>query len=327
MDDNIEIKHLKKSIKKAKTVFLMAHKNLDLDALGSCLGMYYILSNLKKDCYIIIDDKDKEMGVDKVLHEVEGCYNIIKSSDLPIYLNKKQKNNLLIILDTNKKDLLQNKECLDYFKQILIIDHHEQGKTTIKDVMKLIDSNFSSACELVVKISELFNIEFTPYIATLLLSGIVLDTNNFTLNTDDNTFYTAYYLTAIGASPKKVQYLLKQEISDYIEQQKLLTNIEMLDKKIAIAKGTPYVTYRREDLAKTADTLLFFNNVEASFVIGKIGKTTIGISARSLGNYDIEKILIKFGGGSNKYNGAAIIENKNISEVLEKLRRLLKEEE
>ena len=267
------------------------------------------------------------MGVDKVLHEVEGCYNIIKSSDLPIYLNKKQKNNLLIILDTNKKDLLQNKECLDYFKQILIIDHHEQGKTTIKDVMKLIDSNFSSACELVVKISELFNIEFTPYIATLLLSGIVLDTNNFTLNTDDNTFYTAYYLTAIGASPKKVQYLLKQELSDYIEQQKLLTNIEMLDKKIAIAKGTPYVTYRREDLAKTADTLLFFNNVEASFVIGKIGKTTIGISARSLGNYDIEKILIKFGGGSNKYNGAAIIENKNISEVLEKLRRLLKEEE
>ena len=126
---------------------------------------------------------------------------------------------------------------------------------------------------------------------------------------------------------KKVQYLLKQELSDYIEQQKLLTNIEMLDKKIAIAKGTPYVTYRREDLAKTADTLLFFNNVEASFVIGKIGKTTIGISARSLGNYDIEKILIKFGGGSNKYNGAAIIENKNISEVLEKLRRLLKEEE
>ena len=58
MDDNIEIKHLKKSIKKAKTVFLMAHKNLDLDAIGSCLGMYYILSNLKKDCYIIIDDKD-----------------------------------------------------------------------------------------------------------------------------------------------------------------------------------------------------------------------------------------------------------------------------
>ena len=107
MDDNIEIKHLKKSLKKAKTVFLMAHKNLDLDAIGSCLGMYYILSNLKKDCYIIIDDKDKEMGVDKVLHEVEGCYNIIKSSDLPIYLNKKQKNNLLIILDTNKKDLLQ----------------------------------------------------------------------------------------------------------------------------------------------------------------------------------------------------------------------------
>lgn len=321
------IKNIKKLIKKSKTIFLMAHKNLDLDAIGSCLGMYHILSNLKKECYIIIDDKDKEMGVEKVLHEIEGCYNIIASTDIPIYLHKKQKNNLLIILDTNKKELIQNKDCIEYFPKKLVLDHHELGKTSIKDGLLVVDSSASSTCQLVVELNEEYNIEFTPYIATLLLSGIVLDTNNFTLNTNENTFYTAYYLTVLGASPKKVQYLLKQDINDYIEQQKLLVNIEILDKKVAIAKGTPYVTYRKEDLAKTADTLLFFNNVERSFVIGKIGKNTIGVSARSMGNYSIEKIVTKFGGGGTSSNGAAVLENKNISEVVEILKKLLKEED
>lgn len=327
MTPTSSIKKIKKSIRKSKTVFLMAHKNLDLDAIGSCLGMYHILSSLKKECYIIIDDKDKEMGVEKVLHEIEGCYNIISSTDIPIYLHKKQKNNLLIILDTNKKELLQSKNCIEYFTNKLVLDHHELGKTSIKDGLLVVDPSVSSTCQLVVELNEEYNIEFTPYIATLLLSGIVLDTNNFTLNTNENTFYTAYYLTVLGASPKKVQYLLKQDLNDYIEQQKLLVNIEILDKKVAIAKGTPYVTYRKEDLAKTSDTLLFFNNVERSFVIGKIGKNTIGVSARSMGNYSVEKIVTKLGGGGTSTNGAAVLENKNISEVVEMLKKLLKEED
>ena len=85
--------------------------------------------------------------------------------------------------------------------------------------------------------------------------------------------------------------------------------------------------YRREDLAKVADTLLFFNNIEASFVIGKIGKDTVGLSARSLGNYDISKILEKLGGGGDAYNGAATFEKKTISKVEQELKKLIKEED
>lgn len=311
-------------IKKSKTIFLMGHKDLDLDALGSCIGMYNILSRKKKKCYIIIDDTKHEPGVDKVLKELDGCLEIIKGENIDKYLNKKSSNNLLLILDTNKKDLVQNENILKKIDKKLIIDHHDIGKKTIKDAVIINDLDSSSTCEMITEMIEYYDIDLESYYATVLLSGIVLDTNNFTLKTTSNTYYAAYYLSCLGASARKVQYLLKQDIEEYTERQKLLTSIETIDNNIAITKGTQYTIYRKEDLAKTADTLLFFNNIEVSFVIGKIGKKTIGLSARSLENYDISKLLANLGGGGNDYNGAAKFENKTIGEVEQLLKKEIK---
>ena len=97
-----ERRKLIKALRKSATVFLMAHKNLDLDALGSSIGMLKFLEKRRKKVYLIIDDKHHEQGVDKVLRELDGCLNIIKSENLEEYLNPKTNKNLLIILDTNK---------------------------------------------------------------------------------------------------------------------------------------------------------------------------------------------------------------------------------
>lgn len=321
-----ERKKLNKAIRNAKTIFLMAHKNLDLDALGSSIGLYMLLKKKKKKSYLIIDDKNHEPGVEKVLRELEGCIEIIKSENLEEFLNPRSTKNLLIILDTNKKELVQNKNVLNKIENKLVIDHHDLGKTSIKDCIMINDNKISSTCEMITNLIEFYDIELESYYATILLSGIVLDTNNFTLNTTADTFYASYYLTSLGASAKKVQYLLKQNIEEYTERQKLLSEIETIDGKIAFTKATPYMQYRREDLAKVADTLLFFNNIEASFVIGKISKETIGLSARSLGNFDIIKILEKLGGGGDTYNGAAVFEKTTISKVEQELKKILKEE-
>ena len=96
-------KNLIKQIKKSKKVFLMAHKNLDLDALGACIGMSLIVSHFNKESYIVIDDKNHELGVKKILTELEGCFNFIKSCDVEDNLCSFPKKNLLIILDTNKE--------------------------------------------------------------------------------------------------------------------------------------------------------------------------------------------------------------------------------
>lgn len=318
---------LNKYLKKANNIFIMAHKDLDLDALGSSIGMYTILTKKKKKCFLIIDDKEHELGVSKILKELEGCLNIIKSSDLDSKLDKSENKNLLLILDTNKKDLVQSETTLKKISKKVVIDHHSPGKTTIKDAFLIIDEEVSSTCEMITNLIETYDIELESYYATILLSGIVLDTNNFTLKTTADTYYSAYFLASLGASAKKVQYLLKQDLEEYTERQKLLTRIEILDNKIAFTKATPYTIYRREDLAKIADTLLFFNNIEASFVIGKIGKDTVGISARSLGNFDISTILEELGGGGDNYNGAVKFDKKNISEVEELLKKEIKKQE
>jgi c-di-AMP phosphodiesterase-like protein len=316
---------LNKAINKAKTVFLMGHKDLDLDALGSSIGMYLLLKRKKKECYIVVDDLTHELGVEKVLRELEGCIKIIKSENIEKYINPRDSKNLLIILDTNKAELVQNKELLKNFDNKLIIDHHDLSKSSIKDAVIINDTDVSSTCEMITELIEYYDVEIESYYATVLLAGIVLDTNNFTLKTNPGTYYAAYYLSSLGASAKKVQYLLKQDIEEYTERQKLLAGIETINGRIAITKATPYTIYRREDLARVADTLLFFNNIEASFVIGKIGKDTVGISARSLGNYEISKILEKIGGGGSDYNGAAKFEDTTISNVEKMLKNTIKE--
>ena len=282
--------------------------------------------NVEQDIYIVIDDKTHELGVEKVLIELEGCIKIIKSEDIDKYINPRKNKNLLIVLDTNKKELVQSQEILKRIDKKIVIDHHDLGKTSIKDCIMINDTEVSSTCEMITELVEYYDVEIEPYYATVLLSGIVLDTNNFTLKTNPETFYAAYYLTSLGASAKKVQYLLKQDINEYTERQKLMSAIETINNKIAITKATPYTVYRREDLAKVADTLLFFNNIEASFVIGKIGKDTIGVSARSLGNYDINEILSKLGGGGSSYNGAAQLDDTTISKVEQQLKEAIKEE-
>lgn len=319
-------KIIMKSIRKAKTIFLMAHKNLDLDALGSTIGLYELLTTKKKNCFIIIDEKNHELGVEKVLKELTGCINILRSEEVEEHLNKNKNKNLLIICDTNKKELVQSEDVLKLFSNKLIIDHHNKGTGSIKGSIEVINPEISSTCEMITNLVEIYDVELDPYYATVLLAGIVLDTNNFTLKTSKETYYSAYYLSCLGASAQKVQYLLKQDIEEYIEREKMLTNIEIIDKKIAITKATPYTIYRREDIAKTADTLLYFNNIEAAFVISKISKEEIGISARSLGNFDINKILANFDGGGDSYHGAAVIKEDKISKVHDKLKEIIEEE-
>lgn len=323
---NITNKSIMKYIRKSKTIFLMAHKQLDLDALGSVIGFYEIIRKKRKNCYIIIDEKSHESGVEKVLKELTGCLNIIKSSEIEDYKYPREKKNLLIILDTNKRELVQSEKALELIDRQIIIDHHNIGNTTMKKADRLIKPEVSSTCEILAEIIELNDIELDPYYATVILAGIVLDTNNFTLKTSKETYYSAYYLSCLGASASKVQYLLKQDIDEYKEREKILTNIETINNKIAITKASPYSIYRKEELAKCADTLLFFNNIEASFVIGKISKEEIGISARSLGEYDINEILSTFKGGGDAYHGAATVKETKISKVHEELKEIIQKE-
>ena len=311
-DYNREIKRI---IKKANEIYIMGHRRIDLDALGACLGLYYYVTNLGKDSYIIIDDDTLELSSKKIIEKVKYNTNFITSVQVNDIVGK---NSLLILVDFNKKFLAQSPEIIDYFDNVIIIDHHDIGFGSIENALQIIDTKASSTCEMISYFLCMNRVPIKCEMPTYLLAGIVLDTNNFVVKSTKDTFKIAHYLTEVGASSKKVQYILKQDLREYIERQKVITNVEIIGK-IAYTKGISRVIYKREDLAKIADTLLFFNKIEASFVMGSISKDEVGISARSMGNINVGKIMEQLDGGGNAVEAATVFKKDRQKEMEKKL--------
>lgn len=313
-------KELDKEIKNSENIFIMGHKYLDLDAIGSAIGIYEYVKNFNKNATIVINDRRKESGVKKILDKIGENYKISNSKNIKNEINDKS---LIIVVDTNKEYLVQDENLFSLFKNKVVIDHHDFKESSIKDGLLIIDEETSSTCEMITDLLDFSNIKVEKDVATAILSGIVLDTSGYTLKTRDNTYKASYLLTKQGASTKDVQYLLKQNIKEYIARQKVLTNIKIY-KKVAITTANRIITYRREDLAKIADTLLQFSNIETSFVIGKLDKNAVGISARSIGDINVGNILEKIGGGGDEHEAGARIENSSIQKVNQELRNALK---
>lgn len=307
-------------IDNASNIFITAHRYLDLDALGSAIGVYEYVKARGKRATVIINDLRKEKGVNKVLNEIKDKYVIKRSSKIK---NKINDNSLLIVVDTSKDYLLQDSHLLDLIDNVIVIDHHDVNKNTIKKGLVIIDEDTSSTCEMMTEFLYQEKITLNKQIATLLLAGIVLDTNNFVIKTTKDTYKASYLLAEQGANPQYVQYLLKQDIKSYVERQKVITNVKQI-KNIAISIGKSTVKYRREDLAKISDALLQFDKIEASFVVGKLENNATGISARSLGKINVGKILEHFNGGGDENEAGAYIENKNLREVEKELYNIIK---
>jgi len=317
VEKKTEIENL---VNKSSTVFIMGHRDLDLDAISSCIAFDFYAKHLNKKSYIIIDDKKNEVGVKKVLESCHKNINFIKSKKLEKY---KKMDSILVILDTSKTKLLQNPELINEFDNILNIDHHDKTNESLKAKLSIIDDKTSSTCEMLAQFLKEKEIKINSSLATLLLSGIILDTNYFRLKAEADTFYMASYLTRCGGKVAEVNELLKQNIKDYIKRQKIISSVKVI-KNIAIGHGMQRSEYKKEELAKTADSLLTFDKINASFVIGKIEKEIVGISGRSYGEINIGKILEKFGGGGNEYEGAARIENSNVNKVIDELSKIIR---
>jgi len=309
------VKQLIKAIKKADKIYVMGHQDIDLDAFGACIAIACIAKKYKKCTKIIINDKEHESAVGQAISMMEDRIKIVDSSKIKEISN----NDLLIIVDTNKKYLLQDEKLLKRFNLVFLIDHHNTGKGSIKVDNYYINTTFSSTCEILTEVIIDKNINISSNEATIILSGIVLDSNGYAINTSAQTHYYSGYLIDKKANVRKVQQLFKQDILDYKERQKLILDIEMKNEHTAITVGSKNKYYRREYLAKTADTLLLFKDIETSYVIGRLNKNEIGISARSLTNGNVNKVLSKMSGGGSPKEAATVIKGTSLEKVKKEL--------
>jgi len=320
----MSIKDLKKQILKetllSKEVFLGAHENIDLDAFASMAGFSLIPKKIGKKVYLIINDKQIEPATKEAISKVNKNLKIINIKEAENLINEKS---LLVILDVNKPKLMSYRELLNKFRKIIVIDHHTKTNETIKIENLFIEERATSACEIVSELLEAFKVKVPKSYATIMLGGIALDTNNFMYKMTRKSFYYCYFLASKGADVNEAQSFLKQNLEEYVNRSKMISNTKIKGEK-AIATGQRGKIYTSYELAKTADLLLEFKGIKNSFAIGCLDKNVIGISARSVNKLNAGKLMETFGGGGNKTEAAARIENASLKKVEEELLKKIK---
>jgi len=302
--------------------FIVAgHKDPDLDSLGSSLGLCEIIESFGKKAYIFLDDKHIENYNNNIKQSFDKVEKDVICINKRNY-NKIEGKTLLIIIDTHIKQRLEYPKLIDVFDTV-VLDHHIKSKNYIKDTKFLyIDSNLSSMSELITYYAEYVNIDLDNVIATILLAGIEIDTNGFNLKTTSRTYEAASTLMEMGADSILKQELLKESKEDYLKRATYLGSSFMVTDNIAMCIINDISA--NIELASVAEELLTFEDVEASFVIGKLEENLIGISSRSLGKIDVSEFIKKLGGGGHSSNAAAQIKDKTLKEVKQDIINLIK---
>lgn len=289
------------------TVFIISHDRPDFDALGASIGMAFICEKMKRKPYIIVNEETKDMdkSTSTVVGDMKNRFNVIKADEVE---NLKGKENLLIVLDTNKEYMISVDS--NDFDDVIVIDHHDTDERTIKNAYKFIDINVSSACEMVEALINRFHAKYDPKdFASYLLAGIKLDTKNYDKNATSKTHDAASRLIESGANQTYVGELFAEDFDKDRIIQRLVEKTKIYNFNLAVATENSNldIIYTREDLAKAADYMLKYNT-NASFAIGRVDDENLYISARSKGLINVGNIMSRFpNGGGNLYSAAAKI--------------------
>ena len=305
-------------------IIVMGHKRPDFDAVGACVGIYTFAKFLGKECYIILNDSDQDETIQKVMFEIdsydEQLSKVFVNSDEAWELMTPQ--TTLIIVDTSDASRVLDAAILSKANRKVIIDHHRRSEDIITNpLLTYIEPYASSASELIAELIEYqTKIEkISPIAATIMLGGIVVDTQNFSIRTGSRTFDAAAYLRSNGADPTKVKTILKEPFENFMNRVEIINNSIQKSPEIIMAKAPEDKYYTNVMLAQSADLLLTLKGIECSFAIGYLEEGKVGISARSLGKVNVQLIMEELGGGGHLANAATQIEGVNLDEALERL--------
>ena len=305
-------------------IIVMGHKRPDFDAVGACVGIYTFAKIVGKECYIILNDSDRDETIQKVMFEIdnsdEQLARVFVDSDEAWELMTPQ--TTLIIVDTSDASRVIDAAILSKANRKVIIDHHRRGEDIITNpLLTYIEPYASSSSELIAELIEYqTKIErITPIAATIMLGGIVVDTQNFSIRTGSRTFDAAAYLRSNGADPTRVKTILKEPFENFMNRVEIINNSIQKTPEIIMAKAPEDKYYTNVMLAQSADLLLTLKGIECSFAIGYLEEGKVGISARSLGNINVQLIMEELGGGGHLANAATQIEGINLDEALERL--------
>ena len=306
---------LAKLMRDSSRVLVMGHRFADLDAVGAAVGVCCIARSCGVRANIVIDS-NKNAAHALIEHmraeaEYKDCF--ISPQDA---LLRADGRTLLVVVDTSRPEQIENPELLSICSRVAVIDHHRVAATYIQNAaLGFIEAYASSACELIAEmLQELIEIgDILKCEADAMLAGIVLDTKSFTLRTGDRTFEAAAYLRRAGADTAEVKRFLRTGMKDAVARYKIMQSAELY-RGVAIA--APSEEENRIVIAQAADELLNISGVDASIVVAPCDEGYISVSARSIGEVNVQCLMEKLGGGGNRSAAAAQIKDKSLPEAV-----------
>ncbi|MFP5024780.1 DHH family phosphoesterase [Staphylococcus pseudintermedius] len=321
---------LKDILLEGDKVIVMGHKRPDLDAIGAAIGVtrFAMMNNL--EAYIVLNESDIDPTLRRVMDEIDEKPELkerfVTSDDA---WNMMTSRTTLVVVDTHKPEMVIDENILNKANRKVVIDHHRRGESFISSpLLVYMEPYASSTAELVTELLEYQPTEqrLTRLESTVMYAGIIVDTRNFTLRTGSRTFDAASYLRAHGADTILTQHFLKDDIETYINRSELTRTVKLQENGIAIAHGPDDKIYHPVTVAQAADELLSLDGVEAAYVVARREENLIGMSARSLGEFNVQLTMEALGGGGHLTNAATQLEGVTVEAAIEKLQQAINEQ-
>ena len=299
----------------ASRVFVMGHKYPDMDCIGAAAGVCAMARKKGAPVHII-----KEAGQNPASEMSERLGGLGEYKD--VFLSQQDAilladaNCLLVVVDTNRPEQVVSQDLLEAVHKVAVIDHHRRASSYIADAaLNFHEPYASSASELVTELLQylLEPADLLKTEAEALLAGMVLDTKQFTMRTGSRTFEAAAFLRRSGADTGDVKKLFQNDLEGTIAKYDIIQNAKMYHEGIAVAKVDH--TVGRITAAQAADELLNISGIDTSFVLFPDQEGRVILSARSMGDVNVQVVLEKLGGGGNAATAGAQVPGKGVDEV------------
>lgn len=290
----------KELLHEADKVYIMGHKNIDMDCLGAAMGVYRGATLVGKKAKIILREPT---------YAIKGLYDRIMASkeyeDLFITPEEAEKemnkDTLLVIVDTHRRSYVEAPELLALSEKVVVFDHHRKSPDYIEEaVLTYLEPFISSTCEMIAEILNYLSdkIKLSPIEADALLAGITIDTKNFVFKAGVRTFEAAAFLRRNGADSTRVQMLFQNDMDTYRARAKAIQMTQIWYDNMAVSEVPGNIDHAAIVAAQVADELLNIKGIKASFVFTDVDGC-IFISARALGDTNVQRIMELLGGGGH----------------------------
>jgi len=286
-------------IEQSSRIFIMGHKNPDMDSFGAAIGIARLAKSVGKDAYILLSEYNETM-IDMVSDAKKtGEYEFVTGERA---IGLVEKNSLAVVVDTHRRMLVESAELIDNVDRLAIIDHHRKAEDVFANPsLSYLESYASSASELVTEILQyrLGKKSLSRYEADVLMAGIMLDTNRFAVKAGVRTFEAASWLRRAGADLSRVRRYFQESPENFINRANGIVNARILEDGIAMSICDAQTINTQIVNSQIADELLTIKGTRASFVAGRNEDGVTVVSARSLGNMNVQTIMEHFGGGGH----------------------------